>query len=132
MTLTPLQTEGMNLRISKQRPDMHSPAKLVGVIIFGVVITFCLTLCSFPEILTLAKTNAGHCHTEGDQESDSTEYCCSGQAILPITQSHYFPAVTHDWHHIITPANTNTFHPESDFIWYPLIFDSLRVIVLRI
>jgi hypothetical protein len=112
---------------------MHSSAKLLGVIIFGVAVTFCLTLCSFPEILTLAKTNAGQCHTEEDQESDSAEYCCSGLAILPIVPSHYFPAVMHDWtHQVITRAYANIFHLESAYTWYPLIFDSPRVTVLRI
>jgi hypothetical protein len=96
---------------------MFWSGKFVGVVVFGIAISLCLTVCSMPEIFA-QKTTAGHCHTdqqEEEEQNDSQMRCCNRESTLP-------PSYT-----CIVPETDQAMLPEESFSAESSAFE--RVIV---
>lgn len=71
-----------------------SSTRLLGVIVFGIAICLCLIVCAIPQIMA-QKSAAADCHTEDQEQTDHSNFCCSGVGILP-GQTSFSPAVHYE------------------------------------
>jgi hypothetical protein len=77
---------------------MFWTGKFIGVVVFGLAISLCFTVCSMPEMFA-QKQPAGHCHTEQQEEeeqNDSQKHCCNRESILPSSYTCIFSETDQD------------------------------------
>ena len=111
---------------------MMSSGRWIGVLVFGLAICVCLTLCSLPQILA-QKTVAGSCHTEQENQTDDTKLCCGRDVVLPV-QNCFFPVVSYQssFQDPVLPENPALREVSRTAQLLPIPDSPLRSAVLRI